>query len=191
MEEEKKNNCYYMLDLKSIFNNKGFTKIGYESEGAFALGGSTYPAEKRPPQEFISEDIPFIITENDQGYDNFELERQEIKIKSGNYTKIYFLGASNNGDFYETVNFLSSGKIISSKKIYFTDFINDEPMFDNSLAFEFPYVHTRVGILENFKPKIWSFCLLLNEDKKIDTIKFGDNPSIHIFSITLEEKIII
>ncbi len=49
------------------------------------------------------------------------------------------------------------------------------------------YMHSHLGINKFIKPKIWFYHMSFNSNLKLDHLKFGYNPFIHIFSITMKE----
>ncbi|MFJ1121942.1 MULTISPECIES: hypothetical protein [Bacillus cereus group] len=177
---------YIKLDFRQQFNNQGFTKTGLEAEGALSFGGSSLPAEYCPKGLFEMEGVPYELFVDEPNGDNIELEGQTIFFGKNMYKKIHILGASNNGDFYESIQLVNDDQFIASYRVHLTDFVSREPKFGNRLAVEFPYINNKIGELKQFIPKIWCDSITFDQPLEFNCIKFGDNPSMHIFSITLE-----
>lgn len=185
---------YNCLDLNAYFNNKGITDIYDRDKGNLdPFIGLSLPASYLVNELVIKKDddkIPLRFCLNND-VDNMELMEQKILIEEKLYSDIYIVGTCNNGNFYNDILLYSTNGITQKKRIYLSDLFEEQPSNDEVCLISFPYTHTKVGIDNHLKPKLWLHHIKLDKPFKINCIKFSDNPFMHIFSITLKEGDIV
>lgn len=182
----KIDNSYFCLDLSSYFNNKGITSESNMKEGMLSLGYSSFPEKGFPNKEvFYYKNVPFKLAK-DSFYDNVELSEQIIEFPQKQVESVYVLGVANNGDFFEKITFLCNGERVEDGDLHFTDFMSTYPVFNNELVYRADYLHTVTGKYTYVKPILWYDAIHLQDKKNIDAIQVEDNPSMHIFAITLK-----
>ncbi|MBG9754185.1 hypothetical protein J2B92_11540 [Lysinibacillus sphaericus] len=181
---------YKLIELNQTYNNNGF---GYKAgiRGDFSAKGvnAVFPSEELPESDsvIILNDIPFTFPSKEENVkNNFELNNQEIKIPLKKYDKIHFLCAADTGSFLEKI------KIGNDAEEYeiragFTNWTEIEPSFSEKIA-----IRTHKGYSGNkeldVNLTIWHQSINISKYNLIDSIRFRDNPSVHIFSITLEHS---
>ncbi|SDW03574.1 hypothetical protein SAMN05444487_101145 [Marininema mesophilum] len=176
------------LDITPYINNRGITQANIDHHlGFISVGGCSFPLEEVPIETgLICEEIPFLFSRTDEG-DNIELEGQTLSFAQVLAGQVHILGVSTNGNFFDRVQFFREGKLVRVSRLALTNFIEREPFFpQNRVALQFTHVNTRVGPKDTFKPILWHTSLDLEGEFSIDTICFEDNPSMHIFAITIE-----
>jgi hypothetical protein len=179
---------YKPLNIKNFVNNCGSTLKEDHKSGRLTLSGSSFPTELIPfDKGYIYKDVPFHFYKTEYG-DNIELEGQPLCFPLTDVRRVHLLGTSNNGDFSEDISFFHDNQLKYRNILCLTDWIEPLPKFkENEAAMCFPYFHTTVGVNKNFKPILWYQSITLNKKTKLNKIELEDNPSMHIFSITLEE----
>ncbi|WP_214482981.1 hypothetical protein [Bacillus sp. SM2101] len=178
------------ISLQRYFNNRGVTTEQEFKQGELSLAFSSFPQKYIPfNRSFTHSDIPFMFSKNNHR-DNVEMCGQTIDLgEMYNINKIHFLGTSNNGDFSEDVHLYEDTSHVISKPLGFTDFIEPQPKFNEDVAIQAPYLHTRHGIKNIYFPIIWYNSINFNKSARANKLMFEDNPSIHIFCITIEVTI--
>lgn len=179
------------LDLTELFNNNGFNNDnGYRAD--FTCKGlfGRYPQEELPDglNEVYVKETPFKFPNQEIEFNNMELRGQKIHFKSNKYNKIHLLCAADTGSFEEKIKLYCSKNIeIATKSFGVTDWMAPTPYYNDEMAFRFSKSYSIRGIEENFKPSIWYQVIPLSGlESEISSIEFRDNPSVHIFSVTLE-----
>lgn len=178
------------IDLTNFYNNNGFNnKNGYLAD--FTCKGlmGRYPQEEVPEvdNDIIIENVPFIFPSHKIEFNNMELQNQKIQLHPSKYKKIHFLCAADTGSFEEKINIvdINNNNIIKTFRV--TDWMAPEPYFNDRLAFRFSKSYSNRGIEWNFKPAIWYQVISLEDyNEAFRLLEFRDNPSVHIFSLTLE-----
>ncbi|MFD1447630.1 hypothetical protein [Oceanobacillus profundus] len=181
---------YKIINLHYWFNNKGFTNEDDLEKGELSLSFSSLPQKLiNFNKNIIYKGIPFKFSQNNSG-DNVEMTGQRIYFgETWDIQKIHVLGTSNNGSFCEEVHIYNDFKPLASKSICFSDFIQPFPQFDEEIVIKFPYTHTQNGINDNFSPIIWYTSIDFDKPIQANNLLFEDNPSMHIFCMTIEVKI--
>ncbi|EJR73593.1 hypothetical protein ORN01_21960 [Bacillus cereus] len=180
----------YHLNLNTLFNNQGSLakKEPNHQNTSFSLVESYFPSEYLPNYGEILKwnDTSFLFPErNKNNFDNLVLDNQIIKAPSGNTKEIYILGASNNGSFYDKVELHLNKEIVYSFELALTDFIEKNTRFNDVTVLECPFVRNINHDLHQYTASLYCHKETLPSNIEFDEIKLGDNPFIHIFSITL------
>ncbi|MBG9941026.1 hypothetical protein ABE237_21470 [Brevibacillus formosus] len=179
---------YYYVDLTSYLNNRGFTTDRDYYRGFLSLGESSLPEEQvNFDKVYFCNDVPFRLCKN-ENFDNMATEGQRIDFPVLKVKKIHFLGVSNNGDLFDFLYFMFNSTCAYRTKLCFSDFISSEPAFGDQIAINFTYMNTRSGRLDHYKPNIWYYPITLEKNAEINGIEFEDNPSMHVFAITIETE---
>ncbi|EML6324649.1 hypothetical protein QCQ60_004969 [Bacillus cereus] len=177
---------YFPLDIKDFVNNRGITKLDTVTEGELSFTGFSLPYEEFDfNKKYYHRNIPFQFVYHQSG-DNIELEGQTITFEPICISKIYIIGVSTNGSLSDDIFIHSDNKVPIKRKVCLSDLIENKPFFSDELAFEFKYLHSQVGINNFYQPKLWHYCIELDQPQLSNGISFEDNPSMHIFSITFE-----
>lgn len=179
---------FVTIDLSNYLTNKGITSESEMSLGELSIGGSSLPyLHFNFGSLFHIDSIPFIIYQKD-GKDNMELNQQLIPVQNIEINKIHMLGVTNNGNFSEKAYFIENGKHLLQTTISFSDFLSPTPFYNEKLAFEFPYMHSRNGLINHYTPKIWMNTFSFDH-VRADHLLFEENMFIHLFAITIEGNI--
>ncbi|MGE7218491.1 hypothetical protein ACQKJC_18485 [Priestia koreensis] len=179
----------YHVDLTPFLNNSGTCDEHKDcGESSFSVGKSYFPTEHLPKFGELTqwEDVTFIFpTRTNEGFDNVILEEQTIPVKQNSYSTVSIFGASNNGNFFDTVRLFLDDKEVHQFKLKLSDFIAEKSWFDDVPVLNCPFVRNPINDLHHLQPKIYCHHEVLPPNITFNKIKFGENPFIHIFSITL------
>jgi hypothetical protein len=181
---------YNCLNLNEYFNNKGITSIHDREKGDLdPFVGLSLPSSHLTSEftfKIGDDNIPLSFDLNSD-VDNMELTGQEIFIEEKFYSDIYIVGTCNNGNYYNDILIYCSDGTTLKKRIYLSDIFEENASNDEICLISFPYTHTKTGVEEHLKPKLWLYHIKLENHLYIKGMKFSENPFIHIFSITLKE----
>ncbi|MEC1686930.1 hypothetical protein [Bacillus mojavensis] len=181
-----------LLDIKPYFNNRGIAEKHVSYEEGFSLGKGVYPEEYLPKVGglFSVDQIDFKFpARNEKKFDNLAMDNQSIPFTSSSIHSIYLLGASANGSFSEPVTVKRKGQEICVFKLKFSDFITKQMKFSGErLILECPVLRYANIDVDYYRPKIFLHTEKFQVPIQADEIVLGDNPFIHIFSITLGEE---
>lgn len=185
-------NNFITVNLRSYFNNKGISSAKKVYKGDFSGVGSSYPSDELPVSESLItiENVPFIFPDKEATYDNMDFYEQSIEVPKNVYNKIHVLGASDNGSFNENINLINtSTNNRRSVKLGLTEWVYKHPVFGEKVAFRTNKAHSKTaGIINGKSLTIWYQCSKILPEYEFNMLKFGDNPGIHIFSLTLEKR---
>lgn len=157
--------------------------------GDLTIGLSSYPAEEIPfNKESTFKSVPFQLVKRATGEDNLQLVGQELNIPPFKVTKIHFIGCSVNGDIYDDLIVKYNQRVIGKERMFLSEVFSEKPAFNDKLFLDFNYSHSRQGINNNLRPKLWYNYIRLNKAEVVNKIEFEDNPFIHIFAITFEHS---
>jgi hypothetical protein len=170
---------YIQLDIKEQLNSRGITTFAEREKGYLAFGGYSFPKEHFP--KYDTDVFSFHFDEND----NMELEEQRLSVPVMSYKKAILIGCSNNGDFFEDISFYNREELVDTKRVVFPDILSNEPEEGPKVFGRFPYIHTKTTKVDYLQPSLWINTIEWTEEMVFDHIQFGDNPSIHLFAITL------
>ncbi|MCX7570243.1 hypothetical protein OS242_09740 [Tumebacillus sp. DT12] len=177
----------FHVDLTPFLNNAG-TCTAADRTGGFTPVGSCYPAEHLPAygSAVVFEDKSFVFpVKTAEGYDNMELEAQEIGVPRAAYHQIDLLGACFNGSYFETFELLLDGQVVHRFQVKLSNFGNNEGWFGEPTVIRCPLIRAKNMDLTNVTASIYGHFETLAEPILFDTIRAGDNPFMHIFAITL------
>ncbi|MEC2074266.1 hypothetical protein [Alkalihalophilus marmarensis] len=185
---------FKILNIDKFFNNNAFSyKEFYESQenGDFNYLGleSCYPSEDLPEGNkiYYSHQIPFFFPSKDKSeMNNFELSEQNIGFTEDKYKKIHILGSSDLDNNVEKVQIHTINKKYE-RQLGFTNWLSNIPLYNEYEAVKCSKAFTINGEYHNFNPKIWHQVIDISDiNDRINKISFRNNPSVHIFCITLE-----
>ncbi|USK44114.1 hypothetical protein [Cytobacillus oceanisediminis] len=187
-------NKYELINLSKFYNNNAFSYIEYYKNGEngdFTFSGlqSCYPSEDLPDGDelvYLNE-IPFIFPSKCKNkQNNFELADQHIHIQNNKYKKVHFLGSADIDNHVEQVSFYSKINIYV-RELGLTNWLREKPLYNEKVGVRCSKAYSLKGEHDNFKPTIWHQVINIEDiEDPINTISFRDNPSVHIFCITLE-----
>ncbi|KAF0815848.1 MULTISPECIES: hypothetical protein [Cytobacillus] len=183
---------YYLVNLEEYYCNCGFSFINQRENGDFTGSGSSYPAEQLPSSEKVIKihEVPFHFPSKEKGkFNNIEFNEQKIKVKEDSYQAIHVLGAADNGSFLEPISLIDQQGSVSKVMLGFTDWVDYEPKFNDLKAIVCKGVHSaQLGCLEGMQCTIWYQKVKVPTGVLFNEIRLGDNPGMHIFSLTLERS---
>lgn len=192
--EMKDKENFEIIDLSPYFNNDGISYDTNRSDGDFDGHGMTFPAEELPESDAIITlyGIDFLFPDKSDGAkNNLTLEGQTIAVLMNKYSDIYILGASEWGSFEEEVTLqYADGDCekallgLTNCNIHFGMLRFGEKEAIKCTGSHFPHadMHSSRG---NMNCGIWLQVLRANPRKELKAIQLGDNPSMHIFALTL------
>lgn len=173
------------MDLSDYLNNHATTYENEMEKGALTISGSSFPANEISfGNKVYIDDIPFRFN-NTQFYDNLVMDDQKIFFNTARVKRAYFLGCSNNGDFFESITFFKDNKEKVKTIISLSDFLAPSPRYSDKFAFSLSCIHTVRGKNTDFRPNIWYDVINFETPIEINNFHLEYNPFIHIFSITL------
>ena len=190
--KDKKN--FEIIDLSPYFNNDGISYDTNRSDGDFDGHGMTFPAEELPESDAIITlyGIDFLFPDKSDGAkNNLTLEGQTIAVLMNKYSDIYILGASEWGSFEEEVTLQYADGDCEKALLGLTNcnihfgmlrFGEKEAIKCTGSHFLHADMHSSRG---NTNCGIWLQVLRANPRKELKAIQLGDNPSMHIFAMTL------
>lgn len=186
-------NDFVVLDLAAHFNNDGISSDADRTDGDFTGGGNTYPDEDLPPSNsvVVCDGVPFRFPDKGDGLNNnVSLEAQRIPVPRGRYDMLYFLGAAGGFSVEDTIRFafahdfteaatfgLSSWRLCHGLKY-------GERVAIQCSGYHFPSQHVYTDRID-VDYGIWMQRILICNDGVLESIKFPENPDLHIFSMTL------
>lgn len=180
--------AYVMLDLKAFVNNRGCTPLDAKHLGALSIGGASFPSEEFPfGKPLLIDSIPFQFSQTETS-DNMECVEQTISFPPCLLKRLYVLGASSNTDLFDTLCFLHKGTVVYQSRLYLSSFSSSQPAFTDRVALTLDYIHTRMGRYDHIKPHLWYSSLTLSQAQLVDSLQFEDNPSMHVFALTIEPE---
>ncbi|PEI85156.1 hypothetical protein CN679_25005 [Bacillus pseudomycoides] len=177
---------YKIVNLDNYYNNCGFTKKEEINRGNLTFNGTSFPLEDDFENFPNYKEVPLKFSKYN-GNDNIELEGQTIHL-DGEYTvkKIYIVGLSVYGDYFDELYLHKGEKLVETTKLKLTCTSSNSPCFENKELLKYDSLNNiKKGVL-NIPSKIWLDEIELTQPTVIDSIKFEDNPFMHVFSITLE-----
>ncbi|MBY7142467.1 hypothetical protein KFZ56_05110 [Virgibacillus sp. NKC19-3] len=178
---------YHCLDLSDVLNHKACSFKGSEEIGYLTILGSSIPEELMPlKQVFEYESIPFFMAKQNI-WDNVELAGQRIFLPEINASAIHIIGTSDNTDMEEDVEIYYKKSLIHSIPLKLNYFGNNPSNSDNECFIQLPFLYSKSIVNTKVQPCIWYTRLILPEPSLIDSILLGENPCMHIFSITVEK----
>ena len=189
---------FEVLDLSPYFNNDGISWDTDRSDGDFDGHGMTFPAEELPESNCIVTLCGVDILFPDKGdgvKNNMVLEGQTVPVPVGRYSEIYILGASDWGSFEEEVALRYSDGRYERVLLGLTNcniplgrlrFGEKEAIRCTGCHFPDADLHSPRG---NTSCGIWLQTLKADPERELEAIQFGDNPSMHIFAITLRSAV--
>lgn len=181
---------YYLVNLEEYYSNSGFSYLNKMGSANFTGSGSSYPAEQLPSsKEVITiHHVPFQFPSKEEGdFNNLEFYEQEIKVPNESYTYIHVLGAADNGSFLEPLTLRDQEGAVTEVMLGLTDWVDYDPKFNELKAFVCKGIHSaQLGCLEGMQSTIWYQKVAIPEGVMFNEIRLGDNPGMHIFSLTLE-----
>lgn len=180
---------YVMLDLKAFLNSRGCTPLRENHLGCLSLGGSSFPAEEFPFGKTLTVDtVPFVFGQTETDDDNMECTEQTVPFSPCVVKQLHVLGTSSNADLFDTVSFLYQGAIIHQGRLCLSSFMSSEPAFTDRPVLAFSALHTHAGRYDHIKPRLWYCSLPLAQPQLVDSLQFEDNPSMHVFALTIESE---
>ncbi|BFH10903.1 hypothetical protein WJ0W_006740 [Paenibacillus melissococcoides] len=178
---------YYNIDLTDFYSNKGISHLEEIEVANFTGMGSSYPAEQLPTLDRIVtvHDIPFYLSSGT--FDNMELNEQVISVPLQTYIKIHILGAADNGSYSCPLQLKGTNEM-QSVHLKLTDWTKASPTYQELIAFQCEGIHssTQGGLVKGLRSTIWYQVINISGGGDFNQISFVDNPSMHIFAITLE-----
>lgn len=185
VEEESYSKENIMIDLEKYFNNKGF---GPNKDACFSTGGGIHLIDNFKNMDFYRwEDLKFIIPSmTDVKFDNIVCKGQKIDIPEGKYSKIYFVGSSEWGNYIDEVEVIYE-KETHIEDICFTDWGAQKAKFPREKA-----IWSGQGaVVENEKIQYYiNVSIFMNyinveKDKVLKGIILPECSNMHIFSMTI------
>lgn len=195
---KKDRGIFEIIELSKYFNNDGISFDTDRSDGDFDSWGKTYPAEELPGsnERFISNGVMFVFPAKEDGkQNNIALSGENVKVPENTYDYLYVLGASEMGSFQDNLILEYEDHALDKGKLALSDFFCQSPLFDDKKAIECSHYHEPTGDVfwyeslfqkrERIQPAIWFQAMKCDSRKRLKNIQFPDNPSMHVFCLTL------
>lgn len=182
------NGRYACIKLEHLFNGIATSSDSKRDSGLFSyISRCTFPAEELPEANEITmlSNIPFLFPDKRDGcYNNIESEEQTILLPNPSANSIALLGACDTTKFQEVIEVKSLGKT-GVYPFGFSSWLDEQPDYNNILAWRGTHIHTTTQDLIKLKPVLWIALVHLPKRKAIQILRLPYNPSLHIFAITL------
>lgn len=185
--------AFLPLDLNEYFNNDGIASEtnradgDFDAIGSYQAGNFNYAAEELPPSNSIVtiSNIPFRFPDKTDGKkNNILLSGQKISFPPNNYSGIYFLGASVNGDYEAPLVLYYTGGDKEEKKLGLSDWCRN-PQYGESLGILCSYRIMKNGPKEPRPNAIWLQAIYPDSKRKLESIQLPVHQCMHVFAITL------
>lgn len=185
---------FEIIDLSPFFRNDGISYDTNRSDGDFDGHGLTFPAEELPESNTVItlHGTDFLFPDKSDGAkNNVILEGQTIPVPVNRYSNIYILGASEQGSFEEKIIFQYTAGNFEKVQLGLTDCRNHFGMlqFGEKEAIKCSSYHYPNADLHSSRGNrncgIWLQVIRVNSWKELKGIQLGDNPSMHIFAMTV------
>ncbi len=190
---------FEIIDLSGFFNNDGISYDANRGDGDFDSWEKTFPAEELPESEsiFEHEHVPFWFPDKSDGKgNNLALCGNCVAVPPRCYARIFVIGASENGSFKDTLTLHYADGIPEKRELALSEFFCQDSFFNDAPALACSHYHTPEGDVSYFeipgfrktriKPHLWMQKIELNEQRGLRQIEFPDNPSMHIFCLTMQ-----
>lgn len=178
---------YHCLDLSDILNHRACSLQDSEEGGYLTISGSSIPEEYMPfNQVFEYNSIPFFMAKQST-WDNVELAGQRVFLPETEVSAIHIIGTSSITDMKEDIEIIYKNTTIHIAPLNLSYFGTDPFNCDNECFIQIPFLYSRTKVNSKIQPCIWYTKLSLPTPSLIDSILLGDNPCVHIFSITVEK----
>jgi len=185
IEMSYKYNC---LDLSNILNHKACSLKDSEEGGYLTISGSSIPEEYMPFNKvFEYNTIPFYLGKQ-SNWDNLELSGQRVFLSDTEASAIHVIGTSSMTDMEEEIEIYYKDTTIHTAPLKLSYFGTDPSKTDNECFIQIPFLYSGTKVNSKIQPCIWYTKLSLPVPSLIDSILLGENPCMHIFSITVEKQ---
>lgn len=186
-----------IVDLAEHYNNDGITHPGDVPNGDLNGEGMAFPYEELPDSNEAVElaGVPFLFPDKDSGTpNNVCMEGQSIDVPPGAYTRLHVLGVSDGGSFEELV------------MLHYADGSNEDVVlgltdcrphwgrtrFGERDALRFDEMYFPPGAVHPSRGTdicgLWVQTVCVNGMRELSRLQMGDNPSMHLFALTLEAR---
>lgn len=174
------------LSIESQMNNKGIHN-SQNIQAAFSAGGASYPGGQLPSDEIIKvKAIPFLFYNvHHHRYDNLELNGQACSFAAVFARSLLVLGASDNGDFFESLCLQYEDGKAQRVRLGLTNWTSTQAAFGETAAFTCSSICVSDRQVD-IPSTIWLQKIACNNKWRLKAFQFDDNPFMHIFSVTLE-----
>lgn len=179
------------LDLGALFNNDAFSDSRNPSKGNFdsrsgALG-ATYMAERAPAasQVFTLADVPLLFPPSLSDANNVALHGQRLKIPTGQYSAIWLLGASEQGNYQLPATLEYADGTTQHVDLGLSDWCQ-LARYGETAQLEFPQRRGAGGAVERITCRIFLQRLTVDPERELSIIGLPDRETMHLFAITLE-----
>lgn len=178
---------YQCLDLGDILNHKACSIQDSEEGGYLTISGSSLPEEYINFNEvFEHKGIPFLMSKY-EAWDNVELAGQRVYLPEIEASTIHIIGTSSITDMEEDIEIKYKDTTIYTIPLYLNYFGPRTTNSNNECLIKMPFLYSRTKINSKIQPCLWYTKLKLPKPSMIDSILLGENPCMHIFSITIEK----
>ncbi|KAA6470410.1 hypothetical protein [Bacillus cereus] len=177
---------YKCINLDQYYNNCGFTKREEIHKGNLTVFKTSFPLEEGFELFPDYKGVPLKFNKYNDN-DNIELEGQKIFLDQYYKVKrIYIVGLSIYGDYFDDFNLYKNNQLVQNIRVKLTGTDSKVPSFGNEMLLRYTSLHNAKKGKLNISSTIWLDEIDLEQPRIIDSIELGDNPCMHIFSITLE-----
>lgn len=179
------------LDLSGLFNNDAFSDTRNPSKGNFdarsgALG-ATYPAERAPTPDEVVEllGVPYMFPPSFSDANNVAMHGQVLEIEAGSYTRLWVLGASEQGNYLMPVVLEYADGSSEAHDLGLSDWCQ-LPRYGDEVAIEFTQRRGAGGAVERISCRIFVQSVAVDPARELVSITLPDRETMHAFAITLE-----
>jgi len=179
------------LDLSRLFNNDAFSDSRNPAKGNFdsrsgALG-ATYMAERAPAasEVFTLEGVPLLFPPSLSDANNVALHGQRLLIPTGQYSTIWLLGASEQGNYQQPVTLEYADGTRERLDLGLSDWCQ-LARYGEAAQLEFPQRRGAGGAVERITCRMFLQRIDVDPARELTTIGLPDRETMHLFAITLE-----
>jgi hypothetical protein len=179
------------LDLGALFNNDAFSDSRNPAKGNFdsrsgALG-ATFMAERAPAasEVFHLADVPLLFPPSLSDANNVALHGQRLAIPTAQYSAIWLLGASEQGNYQLPATLEYADGTSQQVDLGLSDWCQ-VARYDEVAQLEFPQRRGAGGAVERITCRMFLQRIAVDPGRELSVISLPDRETMHLFAITLE-----
>jgi hypothetical protein len=179
------------LDLGALFNNDAFSDSRNPAKGNFdsrsgALG-ATFMAERAPAASEVFElaDVHLLFPPSLSDANNVALHGQRLAVPTGQYTAIWLLGASEQGNYQLPATLEYADGTTEQVELGLSDWCQ-VARYGEVAQLEFPQRRGAGGAVERITCRMFLQRIAVDPGRELSVIGLPDRETMHLFAITLE-----
>ena len=183
----RKSGMFAMLELFSLFNNDAISYDLNRLDSDKWVFGDAFPAEDLPESNraVVLNGVTYLFPDKrDEIANNLSPEGQSINFTPTACEGISFLCAADNGDFEESIWISDVQRREFECNYCVNNWSKTVPNHGALPGIITSHVH-RAGLDVQNPRTLWTYTSKFDHIRDVQSLRFGFNPSVHIFAITL------